>query len=294
MEERPGPVHLELPEDIAAEESPPTCRSCPPHPIDRPVAHPTALDRAAAMILAAKRPLIMIGAGGNRPRLVEPLCRASCAAPASRSSTRRWARASSPAASNLYMGTAALSERDYVHHAIDQADLIITIGHDTVEKPPFIMGAGGPQGDPHRLHVRQGRAGLLPARRGDRRHRREPGAAGGPARRQARRRPDCSTCAQEILDAHQRPRATRTASRSRRSGIVHDVRKVMPEDGIVCLDNGMYKIWFARNYRTHVRQHAAARQRARDHGRGAAVGHDGRRSCIRSGACWRSAATAAS
>src|ERR1700751_3362058 len=26
----------------------------------------------------------------------------------------------------------------------------------------------------------------------------------------------------------------------------------MPEDGIVCLDNGMYKIWFARNYRTQV------------------------------------------
>ena len=26
----------------------------------------------------------------------------------------------------------------------------------------------------------------------------------------------------------------------------------MPEDGIVCLDNGMYKIWFARNYRTRV------------------------------------------
>ena len=34
--------------------------------------------------------------------------------------------------------------------------------------------------------------------------------------------------------------------------IVHDVRQVMPEDGIVCLDNGMYKIWFARNYRTRV------------------------------------------
>jgi acetolactate synthase-1/2/3 large subunit len=26
----------------------------------------------------------------------------------------------------------------------------------------------------------------------------------------------------------------------------------MPENGIVCLDNGMYKIWFARNYRTRV------------------------------------------
>ena len=37
--------------------------------------------------------------------------------------------------SGLYMGTAALSERDYVHWAIDRADLIIAIGHDTVEKP---------------------------------------------------------------------------------------------------------------------------------------------------------------
>ena len=34
--------------------------------------------------------------------------------------------------------------------------------------------------------------------------------------------------------------------------IVHDVRQVIPEDGIVALDNGMYKIWFARNYRTYV------------------------------------------
>ena len=34
--------------------------------------------------------------------------------------------------------------------------------------------------------------------------------------------------------------------------IVHDVREVMPADGIVALDNGMYKIWFARNYRTIV------------------------------------------
>jgi acetolactate synthase I/II/III large subunit len=32
--------------------------------------------------------------------------------------------------------------------------------------------------------------------------------------------------------------------------IVHDVREVMPADGIVALDNGMYKIWFARCYRT--------------------------------------------
>ena len=73
-EERPGPVHLELPEDVAAEEiDPADAPLVPVHPIERPVAHPAALDRATALILAAKRPLIMIGAGGNRPRLVEAL-----------------------------------------------------------------------------------------------------------------------------------------------------------------------------------------------------------------------------
>ena len=46
---------------------------------------------------------------------------------------------------NLYLGTAALSERDYVHEAIDRADLIVAIGHDTIEKPPFLMGPDGPQ-----------------------------------------------------------------------------------------------------------------------------------------------------
>src|SRR6202035_1144424 len=56
--------------------------------------------------------------------------------------------------SGLYMGTAALSERDYVHWAIDRADLIIAIGHDTVETPPFLMGPKGPTV----LHV-----GYLPA-----------------------------------------------------------------------------------------------------------------------------------
>ncbi len=50
---------------------------------------------------------------------------------------------------NLYMGTAALSERDYVHEAIDRADLIIAIGHDTIEKPPFFMG----QHDQKVLHI---------------------------------------------------------------------------------------------------------------------------------------------
>src|SRR5271157_3026261 len=56
MEERPGPVLLELPEDVAGEEAEPIAMVAQ-HPIEIPVAHRASLDRAAEMILKAKRPL---------------------------------------------------------------------------------------------------------------------------------------------------------------------------------------------------------------------------------------------
>src|ERR687894_1615636 len=68
QEERPGPVHLELPEDVGGEELSEKVPLVPPHPVDIPVAHPAALDRAAAMIIQAERPLVMLGAAASRPR----------------------------------------------------------------------------------------------------------------------------------------------------------------------------------------------------------------------------------
>ena len=46
QQERPGPVHLELPEDIAHAAAP-DMATIPPHPIDLPIASSAALDRAA-------------------------------------------------------------------------------------------------------------------------------------------------------------------------------------------------------------------------------------------------------
>jgi acetolactate synthase I/II/III large subunit len=43
------------------------------------------------------------------------------------------------------------------------------------------------------------------------------------------------------------------------------------DDGIICLDNGVYKIWFARGYTRLPAQHRAARQRAGHDGRGPAL-----------------------
>jgi acetolactate synthase-1/2/3 large subunit len=72
QQERPGPVHLELPEDIAAEEAP-EISPVPSHPIALPVANAAALDRAAGLILEAERPLVMLGAAASRPRLAKAL-----------------------------------------------------------------------------------------------------------------------------------------------------------------------------------------------------------------------------
>lgn len=249
-EERPGPVHLELPEDVAAEESSETAL-IPVHPLERPIPHGAALDRAAEMILAAKSPLVMIGAAGNRPHLVETLSTFVRRTRLPFFNTQM-GKGAVTGGSNLYMGTAALSERDYVHLAVDHADLIVAIGHDTIEKPPFLMkSAGGPKV----VHVGYQSATVEQVYHPDAEVVGDIGAtvAGLADRLEGKLSGDPS-----MLDLRQKilakinDRAEESRFPITPQRIVHDVRAVMPEDGIVCLDNGMYKIWFARNFRTHV------------------------------------------
>lgn len=52
----------------------------------------------------------------------------------------------------------------------------------------------------------------------------------------------------KAVDAHLQERAEDGRFPVIPQRIVHDVRQVMPDDGIIALDNGMYKLWFARNY----------------------------------------------
>jgi acetolactate synthase I/II/III large subunit len=251
QEERPGPVHLELPEDVAGEEvAEGEAPLVPPHPIEIPVAHRAALDRAAEMILAAERPLIMLGAAASRPRST-----AGLAGFVRRLRipffTTQMGKGTVPGGSNLYMGTAALSERDYVHEAIERADLIVAIGHDTIEKPPFIMGPGGPKV----IHVSYAPANVeqvyFP-------HAEVVGDVGPSLELLADRVEGRLHKAGALLNLregiHKRIRAGSEEARfpPTPQRLVHDIREVIPEDGIVALDNGMYKIWFARNYRTWV------------------------------------------
>ena len=246
-EERPGPVLLELPEDVAAEE----CEEValiPSHPIEFPLASTEALDRAAQMIMQAKSPLLMLGAAASRPRSTSDLAQFVLRTQIPYFTTQM-GKGTVPGGSELYMGTAALSERDYVHEAIERADLIVTIGHDTVEKPPFIMGVKGPKV----VHV-----GYQPANV-EQVYFPQAEVIGdlGPSLRELADRVEGKIPhAQALLplreDILERIAARATEDRFTPQRLVHDVREVMPADGILSLDNGMYKIWFARNYRTRV------------------------------------------
>jgi acetolactate synthase-1/2/3 large subunit len=192
----------------------------------------------------------MLGAAASRPRLSDALSDFVRRVQIPFFNTQMGKGAVS-GGSGLYIGTAALSERDYVHDAIDRADLIISIGHDTVEKPPFLMGPGGPRV----LHV-----GYLPATVEEVYfpHAELIGDVGPTLALLADRLEGKLKHAGALLPlredilAHIGDRADESRYPLTPQRIVHDVRQAMPEDGIVCLDNGMYKIWFARNYRTTI------------------------------------------
>jgi acetolactate synthase-1/2/3 large subunit len=155
------------------------------------------------------------------------------------------------AGSNLYMGTAALSERDWIHEAVDQADLIISIGHDTVEKPPFIMNDKGPRV----VHIGATPATVEQVYFPEAEIVGDVGAnLAALAGRLEGRLPNAAALLglREKILAKLAERATEDRFPLTPQRIVHDVREAVPPDGIVTLDNGMYKIWFARNYRTSV------------------------------------------
>lgn len=243
--ERPGPVHLELPEDIAA--TPVEDYSLiSPHDNGRPDASQRAIQTAAEVIRDAERPMIMLGADASRSDAAESLSRFVTRVRIPYFTTQM-GKGSVSGASDLFMGTAALTSRDYVHDAIDRADVIITIGHDTTEKPPFTMTADGPTvvhvgyraAIVEQVYFPQvetiGDLGPTLDRLGDLLEDQIPNAEALLPMRE------------EILS---NTAEGSDADRFIPQRIVAEVRKVMPVDGIVALDNGMYKIWFARNYRT--------------------------------------------
>ncbi|WP_343561878.1 acetolactate synthase large subunit [Kiloniella sp. b19] len=247
-EERPGAVLLELPEDIAAEET--DAPIIPPHERFYAVADDAVLDKAADMIRSARMPLVLIGAGANRKHARHALSEFI-------NSTQipffvtQMGKGVVDERSELFLGTAALSDGDYLHCAIERADLIINIGHDVVEKPPFFMEENGKQV----VHVNYKSAqvdqvyfpqveviGDLAASI-DRLKDKLGGKVDFDRAYFDRIKTEVELHISEGADDNRFPVIPQR--------FVSDTRKVMKDCDIIALDNGIYKIWYARNYKAH-------------------------------------------
>jgi acetolactate synthase I/II/III large subunit len=246
QQERPGAVHLELPEDIASEETDDTFLF-PVEKTRRPAADSKAVAAAVEVIERARRPLLLIGAGANRTMTSQMLQRFvdHTGIPFF---TTQMGKGVLDERQDLCLGTAALSEHDYLHQAVDQSDLIINVGHDVVEKPPFFMHRGGAQV----LHVSYSPAEVDPVYFpqhevvGD-----VANAVWQIAEQLHKQRHWESACflkVKQTMLAEMTSQSDADSFPIKPQRLVRDMRVAVPEDGIIALDNGMYKIWFARNY----------------------------------------------
>jgi acetolactate synthase-1/2/3 large subunit len=244
-EEKPGATHLEFPEDIAEEQtdSLPIKASI----ARRPSAEEKAVRAAVRRLEDAKSPVLVIGAGANRKETGRMLLQfvEKTGIPFL---TTQLGKGVIDELHPLFMGCAALSAGDFVHRAIEDADVIVNVGHDVIEKPPFFMRQGGPEV----IHVSMRSAEVDPV------YFPQIEVIGDIANAIWQMKEDIVPSAKwdfSRMLAYRAAEVDHTASLDGDTRfpifpphLVRQVRAAMPSDGIICLDNGVYKIWFARNY----------------------------------------------
>ena len=248
-EEKPGAVHLELPEDIADEHSDST--PIPRSLARRPSAEPKAVRQACKAIEEAKAPILVIGAGANR-KMTGRMLRQFVEKTGIPFLTTQMGKGVIDERHPLFLGCAALSAGDFVHRAVEDADCIINVGHDVIEKPPFFMKEGGPCV----IHLSTKTAEVDPV------YFPQIEVIGDIANAIWQIKEDILPQGKWSFDhmleyrkaevAHTQSLASDARFPIFPPHLVQQVRDSMPEDGIICLDNGVYKIWFARGFEAYL------------------------------------------
>lgn len=137
--EKPGSCLIELPEDIAKRDA--NTKPIEPRRYQQPSPDPDVVDQAWQIIREAKRPVIVAGAGTMRRHATDAV--------------RRFVERTGMGVISTFMAkgvvdmdhetcayTIGLQDRDYPALALDESDLVITIGYDMVEYHPKLWNAG--------------------------------------------------------------------------------------------------------------------------------------------------------
>jgi acetolactate synthase-1/2/3 large subunit len=131
--EKPGACIIELPEDVAKEET-----NLPPLPVGRtrrPAADHKAVRQAVEIIIAAKNPIILAGNGAIRKRAAKQLRRLAHKAGIGVVNTFM-GKGAVPMSDECCLFTLGLQGRDHINTALDAADVVIAVGYDLVEYSP--------------------------------------------------------------------------------------------------------------------------------------------------------------
>ncbi|KTT24977.1 acetolactate synthase, partial [Pseudomonas oryzihabitans] len=248
-EEKPGSVHLELPEDIADEST--ESLPVPPSLSRRPVAEAKAIAAAVSKLENARSPVLVLGAGTNR-KMTARVLRQLIEKTGIPFVTTQLGKGVVDERHPRFLGNAALSAGDFVHRALESADLIVNIGHDVIEKPPFFMVRGGTEV----IHINFRSAEVDPVYFPQVEVIGDIANAIWEIKERIEVQPtwdfDRLLTIREANEAHVAEGASDDRFPVYPQRLVADLRNVLPSDGIVALDNGIYKIWFARNYKAYM------------------------------------------
>ena len=247
--EKPGAVHIELPENLAKHDS--NEQPITPRRFYRSHTAPAMVHQAFNMLMQAKRPVILAGNGcirGRASTALRKLCDKTGIGVISTFMAKGCVDRNAP----YCLHTVGLGSKDHSNIALDEADLVLTLGFDMVEYHPSLWNA---QRDKRIVH-----ADFLPAEI-DQCYHPETELVG-----------DLAAMLDELnrllQDQHDFPfdlsiqRQVReamcielaeyanddTSGTIRPQKILWDAREVLAADDILISDVGAHKMWIARHY----------------------------------------------
>jgi acetolactate synthase I/II/III large subunit len=248
--ERPGSVYLAVPEDVEEALAPDGLAPLPvnvPRP-DEP--SPGQIERAAALLRAARAPVVLAGHGATRAGAGAALRRFAEGLQIPVATTFH-GKGVFPDDHPLALGAVGFMRRDYVNFGFDRADLIIAVGYELQEFDPVKINPGG---DTPIIHIHRFPAEV------DAHY----DVSVGLHSDVSRTLDALAAAAGRRFDgppAGDRIRALLAAEPTRGRGddrfplaparIVADTRAALGREDIVLVDTGALKMWMARLYPTY-------------------------------------------
>ncbi|MBI2572239.1 acetolactate synthase large subunit [Candidatus Woesearchaeota archaeon] len=249
--ERHGVCHIELPEDIAHEQVDEKFASYHATTVRRPIADEKAIATAADMIKSAKNPILIVSSRAQR-RSVSAAIKSFCNATGLYVVHTQLGKGvlGDDHAQSLY--AFGIHKKDYVHCIVEKADLIVTVGYSVGEHPPSVWNR-----DMNKkiLHL-----DFTPAEVdiyynptweviGD------IGQSLESLTKQLNGYHYAGSYEKKVKTELTTKLLVEEAENSsfplRPRRIVKECRAVLGKEDIICLDNGIYKLWFSRHYPTY-------------------------------------------